>query len=69
MKSPVKMEATDQMKLMLAYLCISTEIESSLPRKVQILDQFALTDAEIARVCSCSVPSVANARLAAKKKS
>lgn len=69
MKKNHRTEVPDQIKLMVAYLCISTEIESSLPRKVQILDQFDLTDSEIARVCSCSVPSVANARLAAKKRS
>ena len=54
-------------RLMLAYLCVATEAEASLVRKVQILDRFDLTDAEIAKVCARSIGSVRNARLAAKK--
>lgn len=56
-------------RLMLAYLCIANEPAASLVRKVQILDRFGLSDAEIARVCACSVQSVRDARLKAKKKS
>lgn len=60
---------TDDKKalLMLAYLCIATEAASSLPRKVQILDKFGLSDNEIATVCSASPQSVRNARLSLKK--
>ena len=57
----------NSVRLMLAYLCIATEAESSLVRKVQILDKFDLTDAEIARVCGVTAGSVRNARLIAKK--
>lgn len=53
--------------MMLGYLCVSTEIESSLPRKVQILDRFDLSDKDIAKICGCTVPSVANARQTLKK--
>ncbi|MFI5253146.1 MAG: hypothetical protein ACHQQQ_12040 [Bacteroidota bacterium] len=58
----------DTLKLMLGYLCVATEIESSLPRKVEILDRFGLTDKDIAKICSCSTPSIANARLSLRKK-
>lgn len=49
-------------RLMLAYLCISTEKESSLERKVEILDRFSLSDSEIAKVCKSQVQSIRNAR-------
>jgi hypothetical protein len=49
-------------RLMLAYLCVSTEKESSLERKVEILDRFDLTDVEIARVCNSKTQSIRNAR-------
>jgi hypothetical protein len=55
-------EAPDSTRLMLAYLCIATEKESSLERKVEILDKFYLTDAEIARVCGGAAQSIRNAR-------
>jgi len=55
-------------RLMLAYLCIVTEAEASLVRKVEILDRFDLNDKEIAKVCSVNLQSVRNARLALKKK-
>lgn len=48
-------------RLMLAYLCIATEKEASLERKVEILDRFNLTDAEIAKVCKSAVQSIRNA--------
>ena len=57
-------------RLMLAYLCIATEgPEASLVRKVDILTRFNLTNVEIARVCKCSIQSVANAKQIAKQKS
>jgi len=55
-----------QIRLMLAYLCVATEAEASLVRKVKILDKFQLADEEIAKICGCSIGSVRNARLAAK---
>lgn len=56
-----------QVRLMLAYLCVATEAEASLVRKVKILDKFQLADEEIATICGCSIGSVRNARVAAKK--
>jgi hypothetical protein len=50
------------MQLMLAYLCISTEKEASLERKVEILDRFDLEDVDIAKVCNSKVQSIRNAR-------
>jgi hypothetical protein len=49
-------------RLMLAYLCISTEKEASLERKVEILDRFALSTGDIAKVCKSQVQSIRNAR-------
>lgn len=57
-----------KVNLMLAYLCVATEAEASLSRKVQILDRFNLSDKDIATVCSATVQSVRNARLSLKKK-
>jgi hypothetical protein len=56
-------------RLMLGYLCVANEAEASLVRKVQILDRFDLADSEIAKICGCSTPSVAVARLKGKKRS
>lgn len=56
-------------RLMLGYLCIANEAEASLVRKIEILDRFDLTDAEIATICDCTQQSVRNARLALKKSS
>jgi DNA-directed RNA polymerase specialized sigma24 family protein len=56
-------------RLMLGYLCIANEAEASLVRKVQVLDRFELSDAEIAQICGCSSQSVGNARLIGKKRS
>jgi hypothetical protein len=53
---------SSQTRLMLAYLCIATEKEASLERKVEILDKFGLTDSEIARICGSAVQSIRNAR-------
>jgi len=50
-------------RLMLAYLCIATEKEASLERKVEILDKFDLKDSEIAKVCGSAVQSIRNARV------
>lgn len=70
MKQAVTKKETEDksIRLMLGYLCIATEIESSLVRKVQILDRFKLSDSEIARICGLRVQSVRNARQIAKKK-
>ena len=57
-----KPDADQQAKLMLAYLCVSTEIESSLARKVEILDRFDLTNGEIATVCDCTERAIQKAR-------
>jgi hypothetical protein len=57
-----KDNSSDSTRLMLAYLCIATEKEASLERKVEILDRFGLTDTEIARVCKSAVQSIRNAR-------
>ncbi len=57
-----KDDSPDSTRLMLAYLCIATEKEASLERKVEILDKFDLTDSEIAKVCSSAVQSIRNAR-------
>jgi hypothetical protein len=58
---------SDSTRLMLAYLCISTEKEASLERKVEILDRFDLDDADIAKVCKSAVQSIRNARHAITK--
>ncbi len=57
----------DATRLMLAYLCIATEKEASLERKVEILDRFGLSTAEISKVCSSAKQSVRNARNYLKK--
>ena len=54
-------------RLMLAYLCVATEKEASLERKVEILDRFNLSDVEIATVCKSAVQSIRNARHVAVK--
>ena len=59
---------SEQPILMLAYLCVAKEAEASLPRKVQILDRFELSDAQIAKVCGVVVQSVRNARLSTRKR-
>jgi hypothetical protein len=67
MKKKKMIENDDTIKLMLAYLCISKEAEASLLSKVEILDRFKLTSAEIAIVCGVSNQSVMNARVLLKK--
>ena len=56
------------LRLMLAYLCIAKEAEASLERKVEILDRFDLTDAQIAQVCGAALQSVRNARANVRKR-
>jgi hypothetical protein len=60
-------EKTDTARLLLAYLCIATEREASLERKVEILDRFGLTTAEISKVCGNTEQSIRNARHFLKK--
>lgn len=60
-------EKNSSTKLMLAYLCIATEKEASLERKVEILDRFDLSTAEIAEVCGSAEQSILNARHYLKK--
>lgn len=57
----------DAARLMLAYLCIASEKEASLERKVEILDRFGLTTAEISKVCGSAEQSIRNARHYLKK--
>lgn len=64
----MKKNNDDTLRLMLAYLCISKEVEASLERKVQILDRFDLSDAQIARVCGTALQSVRNARVNVKRR-
>ena len=49
--------------MMLAFLCVATESEASLVRKVEILDKFELPDLEIAKVCGCTEGAVRTARV------
>jgi hypothetical protein len=57
-----------QITLMLGYLCVATEIESSLVRKVEILDKFELPDSDIAKICGSSVQSIRNSRQTRKRR-
>jgi hypothetical protein len=54
--------SSEAIRLMLAYLCVATEKEASLERKVEILDKFDLADAEIAKLCNSALQSIRNAR-------
>jgi hypothetical protein len=67
MKQKINEKSDQTIQLMLGYLCISTEIEASLVRKVQILDRFKIEDKMIAQICGCSIQSIYNARQQAKK--
>ena len=60
-------DGDSSVRLMLAYLCISTEKEARLERKVEILDRFNLDDADIAKVCKSALQSIRNARHAITK--
>ncbi len=59
---------SDSTRLMLAYLCISPEKGATLERKLEILDRFGLTDAEISTVCAAKMQSIWNARHSKKTK-
>lgn len=56
-------------RLMLGYLCIASEAEASLVRKVEILLRFNFSVSEIATICGRTPQSVSNARLVLKKSS
>jgi hypothetical protein len=62
-----KNDSPEAIRLMLAFLCVATEKEASLERKVEILDKFDLTDSEMAKICSSAVQSIRNARLYLRK--
>lgn len=62
-----EIQLSDSTRLMLAYLCVATEKEPSLDRKLEILDRFGLTDAEISKVCGSAMQSIWNARHKSKK--
>ncbi len=57
-----------QIPLMLGYLCVATEKEANLIRKVEILDRFGLSNDEIALICDCKGQSVRDARQKLKRK-
>lgn len=60
-------DQNDKIQMMLGYLCISTEIEASLVRKVEILDKFDLEDSKIAIILGCKTQAVRDARQRAKR--
>lgn len=64
----MKAQENDLTILMLGYLCISKEAEASLERKVQILDRFDPSDAQVAKICGAARQSVRNARANVRKK-
>ena len=70
MKTKKKTQLTDEkrMMLMLGYLCVATEIESSLVRKIEILERFGLLASEIAMICKCNVQSVRDAQQKLKRR-
>jgi hypothetical protein len=47
---------------LLVFLCVASEKEASLERKVEILDKFSLSDSEIATICGSAKQSIRNAR-------
>jgi len=57
-----------QVAVMLGYLCVATEPEANLDRKVAILDKFGFTDDEIALICDCKSQSIRNSRQKMKRK-
>jgi hypothetical protein len=61
------MNEDKSIRLMLGYLCVASEAEASLVRKVEILDRFELSDAEKALICGASVQAIRDARLKRKK--
>ena len=68
MNSDQSSSDSNSIRLMLAYLCIATEKDANLERKVAILDRFKLTDGEIAIVCQSAAQSIRNARQSLKKR-
>jgi hypothetical protein len=57
---PITIPASNQVALMLGYLCVK-DCEN-LVQKVSILDRFDLLDSEIASICDCAIQSVRNSR-------
>lgn len=57
-----------QLAMMLGYLCVATEKDANLIRKVEILDRFSLTDDELALICDCKAQSIRDARQKLKRK-
>lgn len=57
----------ESIKMMLGYLCVSTEIESSLTRKVEILDRLNLEDSQKAAICGVKLQAIRDARQRSKK--
>jgi hypothetical protein len=57
-----------QLAVMLGYLCVATEPDATLDRKVKVLDRFGLTDDEIAIICDCKSQSIRNSRQKLKRK-
>lgn len=57
-----------QVPLMLGYLCVASEKDANLIRKVEILDRFALSDDEVALICDCKAQSIRDARQKLKRK-
>ena len=57
-----------QVPLMLAFLCVASEPDATINRKVQILDRFGLSDDELSLICDCNSQSVRNARQKNKNK-
>lgn len=55
----------NSIKIMLAYLCVK-DLEG-LPQKIEVLDQFDLTDIEKANVCNVKVQTIRNTRSKSKK--
>ena len=53
---------------MLGYLCMSTEKDANLIRKVEILDRFGLTDDEVASICDAKTQSIRDARQKLKRR-
>lgn len=63
-----KIEIEKQIVLMLGYLCINNIEITNLSQKVDVLDRFGLTDAEIAKICVTKEQGIRDARSRAKKK-
>jgi hypothetical protein len=57
----------DNIVMMLGYLCVSTEIEASIGRKVEILDRFKLEDNQKAAICGVKPQAIRDARQRSKK--